>query len=910
MEGLIRFWLHSLEVLLRLIGLPAADASAVAAAVASGRADDVDRELREGTRASLIDGSVAAFIRRLTRVTSLLSGDTATLPDFEQAVSVMISGAELSAQFHKPSMEYNFYEAAYHLGAIFDRPALDIATKLRELSNPDNVDQYHGAIWRLATESVRDACARQTNWLNCLDAVELALVCTVGNPALQADLFGRFLRQVQKAQGTPIEELAAIVAVQAPQTGWDAAKRIAAMRMVAASRFGPAANELGLEALQMTSSMVSQVMFDDMRQLLAPEHIPAPHVTWHDVTLRHQRLASAVPLGRSLMAAPERTDLLLLDLVHEVGHAFVLQGPVGLRQAAYRAVIHYLELLIIGSAGPEGTELGPAGVAVSATLPDAELGRAAAGLQLKVALQAAIEQAVWTPWLEGVSMYLELLSAPEDDPTEISGVHACIRSLIDFNIPRLDGESDEHYARRFADTSAAEFETFLSRAVRERSRSNHRRYFNDEAGTRRTVSDINCLGYLIVRSVVSSWETTLGRRLVPAIAVKLLINATRAGTFDAFPELSRFSANHSAECQDSFLDWIRSLATLPKEALDDFFTAVDRDKAGIVWVWKDGTPRRGAREPNEAHSLYDAEYSRMQASTIRLALLDPDSVDPTEKRRADVLVELLARYIAWRRLLPVGRDDARMLFLDAPGRVGLSVRTYTGRTREEDAAAEPYEDDPRYRSLFWTLDGGKDESDRLRHACAEAGSARLRTTRIIDFGGHADAPAPEGNTSYVCSFLKSRIARVTPWGAEIDITPLYSSFTELLESRVFPPLVFSDEDNTVASLPFLGRRYREVVPDTPVGQLADSIDLQSLALDTAMETAAIAFAQGAMEPFREIYEQTMRETGCRLAVGRIMHATGFGQPAPKETSLDGKRLPELIFNSEAFSGITRFGAST
>jgi hypothetical protein len=39
--------------------------------------------------------------------------------------------------------------------------------------------------------------------------------------------------------------------------------------------------------------------------------------------------------------------------------------------------------------------------------------------------------------------------------------------------------------------------------------------------------------------------------------------------------------------------------------------------------------------------------------------------------------------------------------------------------------------------------------------------------------------------------------------AKVDIAPLHPGFTELLESRVFPPLVFPDEDNTVASPTFL-----------------------------------------------------------------------------------------------------------
>lgn len=915
MDELIHFYLQSTEALLRAAGIPAPIAEALTAEVGNGRPEPAAIALEKAAKAGLLSEAIAAalsmLLTRLSRVTGNVSNDSVPLDDLADAVAVMLSAAELSMQIGTRPMAYNFYEVAYHFGAIFDRPALDVAQKLRELSNPEKVDQFHSAIWRLAIEHVRDCCERRTDWLSCLDAVELALVCPVENPALQADLFSRLLQQVGKAQDTPISELALIVAVQSPRSGWDAGKRSAAMRMVAASRLGPTVDRLSPDQLEIISTAEAQIMFDDMRQLLTPTHVPSPYVTWHELMLGHQRLAGAVPLGRSLIAKSTRTELLLLDLAHEIGHAFVLQGPIGIRQAAYRAAIHYLELLILNIARERDESVELSEVPVTSVLPASAAARAAARLQVAVAFRAAIEQSVWTPWLEGVSMYVELLCDPKEDPTEISALHQCIRSLIDFNIPRNEEESDDAYSQRFADTSAAEFEEFFSNALRSRSRLNHLRYFDDAQGQRRTVSDLYCLGYLIVRSVVSAWEVTLGTRLAPAIAVKLLLNATRAGTFGTGIDVLPIDSDCTLECRIRFLAWVQSLAALPRDTLADFFTAVGRDDKGVVWIWKDGLPQRVTpASVDEATIFYEGQFDSFQRSAAHLAGLNTTCDDGSPNTHVTFLTSLFEQYVAWRRLLPIGRDMSRLLFLDAPGRVGLCTRTYIGETTKEPTSqTEPYADDPRYNHRYWTLDGGVKEAERLRRACGRVGSARLLTTRIVDFGGHPDAPFERANTSYVCSFLKSEYSRVVPWAMDDDISDTHPEFSSLLESRMFPPLRFLNEDDTIGSLSFLKDRLSNAVANDPIALIANSVDFETLALDVAMEASATAFAQGSTSQFRESYEQAMRTTAGRLAVARWMFGTGFGKPVVQEPSLSGQRLPRMIFNAQAFSGITPFGAS-
>jgi hypothetical protein len=662
--------------------------------------------------------------------------------------------------------------------------------------------------------------------------------------------------------------------------------------------------------MEVLSNVEAQVMFDDMRQLVAVNSLVVPQITWHDVTLRHQRLATAVPVGRSLVADPARTGLFLLDLAHEIGHAFVLQGPIGMRQAAFRAAIHYLELELL-NAFPQGEMLSTTNeIQVSSELPDGTRAQALAETQAAVALRAAIEQAVWTPWLEGVSMYIELLCDPKDDPTEISGVHSCIRSLIDFNIPQDDGESSDDYLKRFADMAAQQFEDFFSKVLRKRARLNLLSYLDDAQGTRRVRSDMYCLGFLIVRSVVSAWEATLGARLAPVVALKLLLNATKGATFDAFPDARDIDAHYMELCQINFFAWLKNLASLSKHILADFFVAVRPSEVGASWIWKDGIPYKNLESSTEADEENARRFNELNELAVALSAGKSTSPLPTYSVRTETVLELVNQYLAWNRLLPVGRDRARLLFFDSPGRVGLCIRSYTGDVNLGTGAEKAYRNDPRYNHTVWTLKGGKNEADQLRRACGTAGSARLLTTRIIDFGGLLDSPSPSGSTSYLCSFLKSEFARIVPWSTHVDIASAHPKFVKLLESRVFPPLTFADEENTLASLSFLARRLEKSSSGHSVSSLAMSIDFHKGALDVAMEASAMAFSQSSVNFFRESYEQTMNTTDGRLAFARAVFATGVGQPAPVEAMLHGKSLPTIILDSQSPSGIRRFGAAS
>jgi hypothetical protein len=245
------------------------------------------------------------------------------------------------------------------------------------------------------------------------------------------------------AVGTPIQELIVSYFVQAPAIGISAEKRSRAIQLLCGGKTPSDGRKVTEQAMETLAMAPSQTMFDDMRQRLQPAKSTDPYIEWSNVAVRHDRLSGAVPLGRSLIADIERTKWLLPDLVHEIGHAIALLGYIGINQSAFRAVTHFLESICIGL---DGDPVAPGKNQALPSLPGNQFARALASLQLRAAANATVAQAVWTPWLEGLSMYFELVCDPKDDETEISAVHDCLRLLIDFVVERRGNESGEDYS--------------------------------------------------------------------------------------------------------------------------------------------------------------------------------------------------------------------------------------------------------------------------------------------------------------------------------------------------------------------------------------------------------------------------------------------------------------------------------
>ena len=115
---------------------------------------------------------------------------------------------------------------------------------------------------------------------------------------------------------------------------------------------------------------------------------------------------------------------------------------------------------------------------------------------------------------------------------------------------------------------ATKFENAVSQALAHYSRRTHRGYFANEGPLR----DVYIIGYLVVRSVVARWEVTLGKRIKPIFAVKLLQNATQAGTLDVLPLDLYEPSEFRTAARSRFITWLKNLAALPKEAIERFLS--------------------------------------------------------------------------------------------------------------------------------------------------------------------------------------------------------------------------------------------------------------------------------------------------------------------------------------------------
>lgn len=899
-NDLINFYLDSIIMLLRATRLPQASLLLLRENLAQG-----DYQVLAGlfggegignTRADQSDPTLAELVVRFAKAINSLRKDTVESSTLNEAAKISLALGKLCETLGENTTAYNFYEITYHFLGILDLPALAAAEKLRALSNPDKIDQYHGAVWHLAAERIRHCCEQRCDWLSALDAYELALSCPAENPWFQRHLCEALERQLQKAQGSPIQELIVIYFVQAPITGVSAEKRKRVIETFCEREMPDNGPESLAHAMETWAMAKSQSIFDDMRQRFQPvERIDHPYIEWSDVAVRHDRLSGAVPLGRSLIADIERTKRLLPDLVHEICHAVALLGHIGIHQSAFRAGVHYLELMCINLAGGEPD---PKALRALPSLPAHPYASVLASLQLRSATKAAVAKAVWTPWLEGLSMYFELLCDPKDHETEISAVHDCLRLLIDFGVERRKNETPADYAQRQAEEATRQFEAFFSRALKDTARSATIGYFTDyQPG----ISDVYVLGYLLVRSVVAAWEATLGRRLVPMQAAIMLLNATQAGVADGLPPLDLSPREFPAACQSAMIAWMTNLSGLSKNLLEEWLRPVAIDCPGRAWLWQDGKPREVTPE-ELLTALSERSERREERELLRLVGIDPDTTDEHVEVHSRLLSELFHSYVVRNKLLPIGRDTPRMLLMQASEQAGVCTRTYVGKRQPE--GQETAAGMPRYSVWFWPLDQS-DAKEHLRRSFGREGTARVTASRIIDLVGFPEAPFP-GRMSYTSFFLGSRFSYVSLSGNPTDRSKSYPEFTAMLNQRLLGTTLFEEEGSTLGSLKFLTERLRRAgsLPDD--FQEIASLNVKDFALETLMLAAATAFANGAVPAFTEGYRSAMSVLGVRQAIGRTLNHSGLGENREKELALATSALARLIFSDASPSGVRPF----
>lgn len=896
-EGLIGFAVESISpILAELAGEWTSLVTTISDALAAGDAEIVKDAVTVSAFPHAPDPTLLLDLRdALSGLAGAIHGARSqylTATELSRLAEHLRRVGESLLAHHAEPMAYNLFECSYHVSAFIHEPALPTAKRLRELSDPANADQFAVAVWSLATEQLRYSLASGSEWIEAVDAVELALTIVPESPEVQQQVYAR-LEAVLPAPDTPIAELTAIVAVQAPPAAMPAARRDQFIRAVLgrSSFAAPAAAvpEAASEAMRYLAVVSAQAMVEDLRlRLLGTPNIRTS-LTWLDRSLHHRQLSSAVPLGKALVADIERTSLFALELVHEIGHAYALGGPIGWATTALRVSVHCLELMLIGELGEVRDD--------EPLVPAQRISKepnivALAGRQLAIAYRAGVARATWTTWLEGVSLYLELLCDPADDSNEINAVHAAVRSLVDYH-PEASRDDPLVDSEKWT----AQFEAFCSEALRRNSRLRHFAYATDENAA------IYLSGYLLVRSIVSRWETTLGRRIAPAVAVKLLLGATRTGAAEAVMDLDAPLQQCLNRSRDRFFSWVQTLANLERDVLERFFEPVGKLERGRSFGWRNGRPF--VEEVPDTESSIAEAYARAQKAAIRLAWPAGNIADGPSLDEAQYAGEF-GRHVAARfdsacmiaSLLPVGRDYVRALLFDNMGRLAVCPRTYAGvQGAGEDLSI------PRYSIGSWVLPNGTDDVRRLRRLLTIQGSSRLLATRIIDFAGHSTTMNGMQNISYVCFYLPGTdwIHLSLGYLAE-NIADKEERLRALVVNRIHPTPFLRDESDTIGSLEFLVRRMHDAGAEWALASFAAEFSERHTAEQTGF--AALAAALGtSVDRLVSAIGQVLDSHDACSRVATYLFRTGVRRETAEPPEGAATFLSALAFDSNAVSGI-------
>lgn len=822
-------------------------------------------------------------LSRLARALGETRGDKVAVYALSFLAECLRAVAELLISLDVALMAYNLFECSYHVSTLVREPALTAARRLRELSNPANRDQFAAAVWYLATEQLRHSLAVGGEWLQAVDAVELALTVVPESPVLQQQVYLPLEEVLRATKDTPVAELVAIIPVQAPPAVMPAERKDEFMHALLATQgvsvpSGPAEiPEAAAQAMRFLASVTAQTMVDDMRLRLTGVPDVRASLTWLDRSLRHRNLSSAVPLGQALVVDVDRTGLFALELVHEIGHAYALHGPIGWASTALRVSVQYLELLLLANEAPDEEPVTP-----RERISNHPEIVALAEQQIANAYRAMVVRATWTAWLEGVSVYLELLCDPADDPNEINMVHEAVRSLVDFPHDDLLG-----------DAQAAQFEAFYSQALGRNSRLRHYAYATDENAA------IYLSSYLLVRSIVSRWEATLGRPIVPAFAVKLLLSATRGGAGGAVMDLEAPLIDFQDSYRDRFLRWSKTLSDLDRETLEEFFVTVAKEETGRTFTWRNGRPEL-AIVPGDSETV--AAYTEAKLAAIRLAWpsggVAEGSWDEVYADFAPMIASLFDTACTLATLLPVGRDYARALLFDDTGRLAVCPRTYAG---VQGAGADL--SFPRYSIGSWVLPDGTADVHRLRQLLAVKGSSRLLVTRIIDLAGNSAKYEGRANMSYVCFHLPETdwIHLSFAYGAT-NIADDEVELRDLIISRINPPAFLVDEARTIGSLDYLVRRLQGCGVESSVANFAGQFDERRTAEQAGF--AALASALGSTPAqIDAAMRRVLQNDVARADIANYLYRSGFRKQSSQLPGGSAALLSELAFAPDAVSGV-------
>jgi hypothetical protein len=833
--------------------------------------------------------ALCSEITRLLSLTGPLLEDRVAGTTLQEAADAAHGLGEQFDKLGEADMAYNLFDSAYYIYDIIRHPCLTTANALRRLSHPDNLNQHYSAIWRYATQALVQALNTSSAWLEAIDAAELALTVYTPDEGLQQKLCKDFSAAMANAQDTPLNALPEIYVANIDPRFISPEIRLPAITELAKRQWPPNQPWPVGRAIEIYATFNAQCSIDDTRQHLIGLSKDLPSLGWNDLTLRHPKLVNAVPLRRSLIVNVNRTGEFAMQIAHEITHAYCLTGPLGWASAAYGAAIQSHEQILKRRG------------ATADTLPTDTVSLALGEVQLLAALRAAVQESVWTPWLEGVAQYVELLADPTENSKQIITVHAALRSLVD---PLQ--EEGKTFKECF-EAMAAQFDRFMSEAISRLSRLRHIGYYEPGFGMLR---DVYLLGYLMVRSVVCRWEVTLGRRITPVDAASALVLITRHATssvdwgFDVPPE------SIVGQSMDEFARWVRLMSSMNRESLEMLLESPEKDSAGYEYYWIEGRPVRTAEPLTESELSVAQEAWKHTEKGALAVLFGPGILDSlAEKQRSEaysllingrsLLIRMLGEFVNDRALLPVGRDMARLI-PQSDGTIIISPRTYVGLGRKGDDAGLP-----RYSPRSVRLEKGKEEAEFLRKLSGYLGTSRAVVTRVVDLVGHPETPLQYGPISYVWIIHGSAWNRVT-LGDHQKPVDVSDGFLQSVRRRLRSSGADSEEASRLESLSSLAKRLPIRNEGYPWRSFAETFDKLATGRSIAVEVLSASWeaAEGALS---KALDEVFEDPGLRNGLADYLYRTGRSEPWTGDHPVLATSLARLAFRRDVGSGIRPFG---
>lgn len=847
-------------------------------------------------------------IEAFTRLLPLFNSDSVSRPNMlEFAQNCAITGDIF--KFVSRRIAYNLYEYASTTCQLINERHFSIAENLLSLADRNNIDQYHRAIWVYAIERLLKSHTEGKDYLAAIDAFETAINVRVENKDLHEMLCDLLFEALYVVQDSKLIELL-FIAVLLCGSEKRQQQRIEFLKKIIKKNDTPEVSENMITAQLIVSVLNSQMSIDNLRFSQFDFPNDRGSLSWSDHTLTHKNLTHAVPLMRSLIRDISRTGRFLLDLTHEITHAVSLIGAIGNNRMALRVATQVCEMILVSSEN-DPIARSKKGLVPLEKIPDNFFAFKVAEIQLGIIYKSNVLESTWRSWLEGVAMYVELLCDPKDDPNEISPIHEAIRSLIDINLDRLPNESDSDYSARYAEEYSKQYEDFHSEALKRLSEERHLGYMGlfPSSSHQKELRDIYLCGYLVVRSIIASWEKTLGFRLEPCIASKLLVFLTRYSTYDAIPDLATDITVFSLRSEELFVDWLHTISQIEKEDLQSFFEEVDKTDRGKRYGWKN--KRLQLLDIHEDRSKEEMDLAEKVIDNINDLVLGKglaskyyenvmnDVMASTVSESQSAIRTLYFMYSDFIALLPVGRDFSRLLFMTDEGRVAICPRTYIGFSIPQEDNIHSRQ---KYSPFIFTLKGGADEVTQLRKICGKNLSGRVLATRIIDFQG-SQHPFRIANQSLVCFFMEEGWERITiNYGSNEQLGDEYKEYIDLLRQRVYSPGFFADEIGTLSSLQYLLNRFHSLNIKSDIYDIANSFDNIVYSRDVSIAAFKIAFHIDDSEDI-EFALNTLSIPNVKWDISKYLYSSG----TMKEShNISQSVLGEMIYDNNSFSGIKPF----